>query len=326
MAKTDFANGTVVTSDFLDSIFQTTVAGRSSSGHVHDGGTTDGHATKVELTAASDVDGMLPRANMVPPRGYLDGGVLSYVQDSDAWNLGIGTVHACLSSDGLMATSGAATKLVIAADGSSFVTWATGNNAGGVAASVATAGPSANQWLHVFLIRNPSTEAVDFLLDTSLTAANAPSGYTQYRRIGSVQIEDLGGGDFGIRQFKQYGEVFLWEAPVVDYVLQDVAVDTDVSTFALSVPPDVVCAALLNVVGNHTSTWRINLWDGVLGSTYMPNSGFSFAGAASQQAALSCEILVDTSRQIYGSEVAAGTSSDISIGVRGWRDQRGRNA
>ena len=120
MAKTDFANGTIVTPEFLDSIFFT------GGGHVHDGGTDDGHSSKVDLTAhvtgklpagnlgdhnhdgggvgkivlagAAEVTGRLPTANYIYPRGYIDGLLLER-SDGDPSNdikINKGT---CVSTD-----------------------------------------------------------------------------------------------------------------------------------------------------------------------------------------------------------------------------------
>ena len=58
MAKTDFQNGTVVTSTFLDTIYQT------NGGHKHDGVDDDGHASKIDLSSAAEVSGTLPLANV----------------------------------------------------------------------------------------------------------------------------------------------------------------------------------------------------------------------------------------------------------------------
>ena len=59
MAKTDFSNGTVVTSTWLDSHYLT------DGGHKHDGQDDDGHAQKINLSA--EVTGTLPLANLETP-------------------------------------------------------------------------------------------------------------------------------------------------------------------------------------------------------------------------------------------------------------------
>lgn len=55
MAKTTFVNNKIVTSEFMNSIFL-------GDGHQHDGGTEDGHASKIDLT--SHVQNELPIGNI----------------------------------------------------------------------------------------------------------------------------------------------------------------------------------------------------------------------------------------------------------------------
>jgi hypothetical protein len=64
MPKTIFENGTVVTPEFLNSIYNFGMVNGQSvgvTGHIHDGVNADGHAGKIDLTA--DVMGVLPPSN-----------------------------------------------------------------------------------------------------------------------------------------------------------------------------------------------------------------------------------------------------------------------
>lgn len=54
MAKTNFQNGTIVTPDFLNGVFS----------HIHDGVNNDGHCSKINLTNAAEVQGILPFENV----------------------------------------------------------------------------------------------------------------------------------------------------------------------------------------------------------------------------------------------------------------------
>jgi len=54
--------------------------------------------------------------------------------------------------------------------------WAAGDDAGGLF----TGSIAADTWYHCFAIYNPTTQTYDAGFDTSITAANAPSGYTKY--------------------------------------------------------------------------------------------------------------------------------------------------
>lgn len=54
MAKTNFENGTVVTSTWLDAI----------NSHTHDGADNDGHCSKINLSSGAEVSGTLPKTNL----------------------------------------------------------------------------------------------------------------------------------------------------------------------------------------------------------------------------------------------------------------------
>jgi hypothetical protein len=67
-------------------------------------------------------------------------------------------------------------------------TWAAGTNQGGL-----FTGAKANStWYHCFAIYNPTTGVSDCGFDTSVTAANIPSGYTKYKRVGSIRTNGSG--------------------------------------------------------------------------------------------------------------------------------------
>ncbi|MCL2689051.1 MAG: hypothetical protein FWE57_04290 [Chitinispirillia bacterium] len=58
MPKTTFGNGTIVEPEFLNSMYFI------NGGHKHNGGSEDGNASKISLTDAAEVTGILPAANM----------------------------------------------------------------------------------------------------------------------------------------------------------------------------------------------------------------------------------------------------------------------
>lgn len=123
--------------------------------------------------------------------------------------------------------------------------WAAGTNAGGrfPAAAVGT-----NTWYHLFVIKNTSTGAVDAGFDTSVVAANRPSGWDQYRRVGSVRTN----GSSQITQFlafeKRGGDIeYLWEDTSLDLTGFNQTVDTWTTRTMTGIPP-VTCT------GKHTIT------------------------------------------------------------------------
>lgn len=108
--------------------------------------------------------------------------------------------------------------------------WAPGSDAGGFPSNLTL---SANTWYHLFVIYNPTTNNTDAGFDTSTTAANLltdATGYTKYRRLGSVLTEN----DSKIRGFKQSGNHIHWDMVVLDH---NPSLFDNEALIAVSVPP-----------------------------------------------------------------------------------------
>jgi hypothetical protein len=73
--------------------------------------------------------------------------------------------------------------------------------------------PANSTWYHVHLIRKTSDGTIDAYFDTSVTAANIPSGYAAYRRIGSVLTD----GSANIIGFVQKGDEFRWKTCIQEF-------------------------------------------------------------------------------------------------------------
>lgn len=87
-------------------------------------------------------------------------------------------------------------------------TWAAGTNQGGL-----FSGSKANSTrYYYFAIYNPTTGVSDAGFDTSITAANIPSGYTKYKYVGSIVTDGSG----NIRGFQQSGATFYYNQYIVD--------------------------------------------------------------------------------------------------------------
>jgi len=82
--------------------------------------------------------------------------------------------------------------------------WAPGTTAGGLFSGTV----SANTWYHYFLIAKPDG-TIDVGFDTSVIAANIPTDYTLFRRIGSLRTD----GSSNIIGFSQLGDEFLLNTP-----------------------------------------------------------------------------------------------------------------
>jgi hypothetical protein len=170
---------------------------------------------------------------------YLTGLVLSNDTDTD---------HDINITAGQAADSTNASYLTLSAETTKQIdsTWAAGDDAGGLF----TGTVAADTTYHMFIIEKDSDGSIDAGFDTSLTAANIPSGYTKFRRIGSVVTDSSS----NIINFVQRGGEFLFKSPILDY---SAAVTSTASTVSLSVPSDINVKASLNanVAANSNSVY-----------------------------------------------------------------------
>lgn len=246
--------------------------------------------------------------------GYIAGLVLSNAADADH-DITIATGAATDSAGArLLKLTSALTKQIDAA-------WAAGSAAGGLfTGTVANA-----TWYHVFLIRKDSDGTLDAGFDTDVGAANIPTGYTAFRRIGSV----LTNGSANIIAFQQIGDEFLWKDPPLD--ISVTAPGTSAVLRTLSVPPDVkVLAKFSWTVFSSTSNNRV-----YFSSPDVNDEAASFTAAplgsgpnstTTQDAANVSEIWTNTSKQVRSRVANADANTELRIATYGWRDQRGRNS
>jgi hypothetical protein len=132
-------------------------------------------------------------------RDYISGLTTSNATDTDH-DIAVAAGCAMDSTNTCMLTLATAmTKRIDAA-------WAAGDANGGLfSGSVAI-----NTWYHLFLIKKDSDGTIDAGFDTSITAANIPTGYTKYRKIISV----LTNGSSNILNYDQSGKTVAWRARV----------------------------------------------------------------------------------------------------------------
>jgi hypothetical protein len=103
--------------------------------------------------------------------------------------------------------------------------WTAGTNQGGL-----FSGSKANStWYHVFLIRKDADGSIDVGFDTSVTAANKPTGYTYFRRIRSFRTDASG----NILPFFCYGSTTMWKAALLDL---SAGTSTSAVAFTVSTP------------------------------------------------------------------------------------------
>lgn len=176
MPKTHFIDGTIVTPDYLNTIYET------SNGHSHDGADSDGNAKKINLSAAAECSGLLPYTNFAYHPFKIDG----FIIRSDD----VGGGDAIYVSKGLCMDSTGAEPIYLSSQLKKLcnASWAAGNNNGARPSSIHFAGPSAS-YLYVFVIKK-SDGTVDVGIDSNVAASNllSSSGYQYYRRIGCIPV------------------------------------------------------------------------------------------------------------------------------------------
>ena len=155
-------------------------------------------------------------------RSYLAGLTLTWL------SAGLFSVAAGVAAD----STNAVMMTLAAAMNKTAAAWSAGNNGG----ALDTGTIAAAAWYHVFLIRNPTTSVVDVVFSAT-TTPNAgptalPSGYTQFRRIGSMKTTS---GAW--TQFTQLGDEFLWASAVND--VNVATLSTTAILFVLTVPSNI---------------------------------------------------------------------------------------
>lgn len=275
-----------------------------------DHGTASGNVPlNSDLGSASLVDtgtgaGNVPLNSQLPvPQGHIGGLGLTNAADT-AHDITIAAGEATDSSDTTMlALASAMTKQIDA-------TWAVGTAAGGLF----TGSVAADTWYHVFLIEKDSDSTIDAGFDTSLTAANIPTGYTKYRIIMSVETD----ASANIKQIRQYGNQVVMVTPVID--VTTASTGTSSVTAAIKVPLGISCQAFFNM--NYGATGYVyvrhpDVTDVAPAADTVPYPQY-FAGANQYQAGV---CWTDTSSQI---KYRSNTDSSFRLSTVAYIHPRGQ--
>lgn len=203
--------------------------------------------------------------------------------------------------------------------------WAAGTTNGGRD----TAGALTNgaTW-HVFVIFNPTTLAVDGLFSQSPTAPTLPTGFTKFRRIGSIILEIA---STLIRQYLQTGDWFMLSIRSADFANQ--ANNGAASLRQLvGVPIGIKVEAQFYFQSNGTidaNPYLSGIFDpdfGVPpafgGTTQWAQIRRLSVGGTYAYGTVVCRQFTDTTGKVY---TFSNDGADvIALGVLGWRDERGR--
>ena len=247
-------------------------------------------------------------------RGYIDGMILSNdaVSPNTVLDIGAGT---CTDPSNLIVI-----RSTTAFNKNCNAAWAVGAGNGGNFLNTTLA---ASTWYHVFAIRKTSgTFGVDFGIDTSVTGANAPAGYTGVRRIGSIKTD----GSAHIIAFVQHGQEFYWAVPTQDVNATNPG--TSAVTQTLNVPTGVVVKALSTYTCFTTSTYNDGYVSSLSVSDVVPGYSTHVFNIASDLNVESCPILgvwTNTSAQVRTRLSASAAGTNLQIWTAGWEDLRGRD-
>lgn len=195
--------------------------------------------------------------------------------------------------------------------------WSVGNGNGALDTGTITN----STWYHVFLIDNPTTVTVDVLISLSATAPSLPTGYTLFRRIGSMKTD--GSGHW--TTFSQNGDEFLWKVPLAD--ASAVASINGSTLVTVTVPTGVevyVKFAFLASFGSAQVAFAVTSPDAIIAAVAI--AGFYHAivpvASAAAQAASDMTVRTNTSAQINVSGNSTGAA--YYVGTYGWIDRRGK--
>jgi hypothetical protein len=263
------------------------------------------------LNDPADMDA-LKSTMAVSSKGHLFGGTMS--NGTDTTNDIDVTAGECIDSTGAARiTWSALTKQLDAS-------FSAGTGAGG-----RDTGAIANNTWHVFAIKKDSDGTGDILFSLSATAPTMPSGYTYFRRIGSIRRVSA-----AITGFVQDGDYFRRKASIID--VDTTNPGTSAVTSALSVPGGINVTAIVNVYAiDSTPGGFLGLVSDLAADDEAPTSAgaplANFIGSAGGGAgATQIYVRTDTSQQIRYRLSSSTANTLIKIVTVGWIDRRGRDA
>lgn len=192
-------------------------------------------------------------------------------------------------------------------------TWVAGDDAGGL-----FSGTVANTtWYHVFVIKKDSDGTVDAGFDTSTVAANIPTGYTAYRRIGSVLTD----GSANILGFRVNSGMIWFKAPTQDV---NTSIGTTPTSFVIKTPLGLRVPAILAFAGDQGVSGNLYAWvyspDDSDPST--PSTTNHNYGTAGDTGVTTNQMLVQTNSSSQIRVVYSTAARPLYITTLGWIDDR----
>ena len=170
------------------------------------------------------------------------------------------------------------------------------------------------------------TQVVDVLISLSPSAPTLPSGYSLYRRIGSMKTN----ASSQWLKFVQFGNEFLLDAANTDVNAVNPGTSGVLRTLP-SIPTGVNVWALINalVIPDNTVTdSRVFISCPDITDNAATNASICVGespGGAGHQLLQQLRIRSNTFGQIRTRNASSSTNTQLQIGVAGWYDRRGKD-
>lgn len=249
------------------------------------------------------------------PRGYIDGLQMSR---------STGVNYKVLIANGACRDSSNTTNILVVPPslGKTLeIPWESGNDKAGIPSAT---GLAASTWYHYFVIKH-TNGTVDAGYDTSLTAANllAASGYTYYRRIGSVYCESVSASpDYGtVTDFEQIGDTIIWKEPILISggalpPLVGVPTAQKISQAPLGINSTLIMSS--DIAGTSGSMF---IWDGIIG--VISDTTAAKKLTLGETVTSNYEVITDTHSQIY-LQKSSNNVTGFTLNMQGYKDIRGK--
>ena len=277
---------------------------------------TTGAAQPGYVLTATTTGGTGATYSAIPPvsplYNYYGGGVLS--NDPTTPNTIIDLTPGSVASDDnsvMITLSSAFTKTT------SVFTAGTGNGC------LDTGTVANSTFYNVFQIENTATPVVDVLCSTNAVAPLLPSGYTEQRRLNCGFKTD---GSAHILPFTQDGDTCLWGTQTLD--VNTALADSTTHLETLNVPTGVKVAPIysysMSATGNSLCLYSPDVSPLACSTTnpFSDAKGFGLLSSTTGNTTVNSAgpYLVTNNASQIGAELAASTTSSVSIITQGWKE------
>lgn len=251
------------------------------------------------------------------PAGYINGLITSNDTDTNHdINITAGKARSSDDTDDIILGTEITKKI--------DANWSAGDDAGGFPSSLTL---SADTWYHIFVIAK-ADGTTDAGFDTSLSATNLlsdASGYTKYRRIGSV-LTDASSNILGFTQNGDYFEL--------DFYVQDISTTnpgTSAITETITTPIGISTRAIITfgiiagVINSEVYSWIKSL-DQTDAAASASNFDLLFTdvGGDNGSGSIVKEVKTNTSSQVQYRLSLSASSTNVYMITHGWVDLRGK--